>query len=179
MFFESWFGLLRVAVVGTLAYVALVVLLRASGKRTLAKLNAFDLVVTVALGSTLATVLLSKTVALAEGVLAFAVLAGLQFGVAWLSVRSRRFSDLVKSEPTLLLHRGQFLEHAMRDQRVTRAEVLAALRSAGAARAGEVAAVVLETDGTLSVVRGDGQVQQGTTLEGVGQGGTRRDEGDF
>ncbi|WP_245185951.1 DUF421 domain-containing protein [Falsiroseomonas frigidaquae] len=49
MFFDSWFGLLRVLVVGTLAYAALVVLLRASGKRTLAKLNAFDLVVTVAL----------------------------------------------------------------------------------------------------------------------------------
>jgi uncharacterized membrane protein YcaP (DUF421 family) len=74
MFFDSWFGLLRVVVVGTLAYVALVVLLRASGKRTLAKLNAFDLIVTVALGSTLATVLLSKSVALLEGLVAFILL---------------------------------------------------------------------------------------------------------
>ena len=70
MIFDTWFGLLRVLVVGTAAYAALVLLLRASGKRTLAKLNAFDLVVTVALGSTLATVLLSKDVALAEGLLA-------------------------------------------------------------------------------------------------------------
>ena len=70
MLFDSWAGLGRVLLVGTLAYVALVLLLRISGKRTLSKLNAFDLVVTVALGSTLATVLLSKTVALAEGVLA-------------------------------------------------------------------------------------------------------------
>ena len=109
MFFDSWFGLLRVLVVGTLAYLALVVLLRIFGKRTLAKLNAFDLVVTVALGSTLATVLLSKSVALMEGLLAFVLLAGLQYVVAWLSVRFQGFSDLVKSEPTLLLHRGQFL----------------------------------------------------------------------
>ena len=51
-------------------------LLRVSGKRTLAKLNAFDLVVTVALGSTLATVLLSQSVALADGLLGFALLVG-------------------------------------------------------------------------------------------------------
>jgi small-conductance mechanosensitive channel len=50
MVFDSWFGLLRVIVVGTAAYATLVLLLRVSGKRTLAKLNAFDLIVTVALG---------------------------------------------------------------------------------------------------------------------------------
>ena len=69
MFFDGWSGPLRVLAVGTCAYAALVLLLRCSGKRTLSKMNAFDLVVTVALGSTLATVLLSKGVALAEGVL--------------------------------------------------------------------------------------------------------------
>lgn len=78
MFFDSWTGLGRVLLVGTFAYVALVAILRISGKRTLTKLNAFDLVVTVALGSTLATVLLSRSVALAEGVLAM-VLVFLQF----------------------------------------------------------------------------------------------------
>jgi uncharacterized membrane protein YcaP (DUF421 family) len=168
MFFDSWFGLLRVVVVGTLAYVALVLLLRVSGKRTLAKLNAFDLIVTVALGSTLATVLLSKSVALVEGLAAFVLLAGLQYLVAWLSVRSPRFSDLVKSEPTLLLHRGRFLDAAMRAQRVTRAEVVAALRSSGAAEAGQVAAVVLETDGSLSVIRDAGEAGGIGTVDALG-----------
>jgi uncharacterized membrane protein YcaP (DUF421 family) len=99
MFFDTWAGLGRVLLVGPLAYVALVAILRISGKRTLTKLNAFDLVVTVALGSTLATVLLSKNVALAEGVLAMALLVFLQFAITWLSVRSGGFRDLVKSEP--------------------------------------------------------------------------------
>ena len=152
MFFESWSGLLRVVVVGPLAYGALVVLLRVSGKRTLAKLNAFDLVVTVALGSTLATVLLSKSVALAEGVTALLVLAGLQWVVAWLSVRSDRFGDLVRSEPTLLLRDGRFLDGALRSQRVRRDEVLAALRSSGVASPEGAAAVILETDGSFSVI---------------------------
>jgi len=168
MFFDSWFGLLRVLVVGTIAYAALVLLLRVSGKRTLAKLNAFDLIVTVALGSTLATVLLSKSVALVEGLAAFSLLAGLQYLVAWLSVRSPRFSDLVKSEPTLLLHRGRFLEDAMRAQRVTRVEILAVLRSAGAAESGQIAAVVLETDGRLSVIQDVSQAASVGTLDGIG-----------
>ncbi len=101
MFFDGWTGLVRVAVVGTCAYGALVVLLRISGKRTLAKLNAFDFVVTVALGSTLATVLLSSSVALAEGVLALALLVALQYAVAWASNRSTTVERLVKSEPDL------------------------------------------------------------------------------
>ena len=66
MLFDSWVGLGRVIVAGILAYAGLILLLRISGKRTLSKMNAFDLVVTVALGSTLATVLLSRSVALAS-----------------------------------------------------------------------------------------------------------------
>ena len=169
MFFDDWFGLLRVMVVGVAAYAALVALLRASGKRTLAKLNAFDFVVTVALGSTLATVLLSKDVALAEGLLAFALLAGLQYAVAWLSVRSPRFSGLVKSEPSLLLHRGRFLDEAMRRQRVTREEVVSALRSSGLARPEDAAAVVLETDGSLSVLKATDRAQDAEVLRGLGR----------
>lgn len=86
MFFNGWSHLIRTLVVGVLAYVALVLFLRISGKRTLSKLNAFDLVVTVALGSTLATILLNQDIAPAQGALAFLLLIGLQFIVAWLSV---------------------------------------------------------------------------------------------
>jgi uncharacterized membrane protein YcaP (DUF421 family) len=158
MFFDNWLGLVRVLVVGTLAYASLVALLRVSGKRTLSKMNAFDLVVTVALGSTFATVLLSEGVALAEGVLAFMLLIFLQFVIAWLSVRSDAFQAIVKSRPKLLLHRGHLLHDALRAERVTVEEVRAAARSQGLASLEEVGAIVLETDGTFSVLRevGDG-----------------------
>jgi len=152
MFFGTWAALGRVLAIGPLAYVALVLLLRISGKRTLTKLNAFDLVVTVALGSTLATILLSKSVSLAEGVLALALLIALQFVITWSSVRSERVQQFVKAEPTLLLHRGRFLDSAMRAQRVTRADLLAVLRASGETEPSAVAAVVLETDGSFSVL---------------------------
>ncbi len=74
IFFDSWSSIVRTVVITVLAYVSLIVLLRGSGKRTLSKMNAFDFIVTIALGSTLATVILSKNVALIDGLLAFSLL---------------------------------------------------------------------------------------------------------
>ena len=157
MFFDTLHGLMRVLVISVLAYAWLVFVLRLSGKRSLAKLNAFDLVVTVALGSTLATVLLTKDVAFAEGALAFCMLALLQWIVAQLSIRSSWFSDLVRSRPRLLVEDGDFRDGAMRDERVTRAEVEASIRKSGIGRIEDVGAVVLESDGSMSVLeRSDG-----------------------
>nr|WP_228461896.1 YetF domain-containing protein [Paracoccus liaowanqingii] len=152
MFFDDWAGVIRTVIVGLLAYLALIVMLRASGKRTLSKMNAFDLVVTVALGSTLATVLLTASVPLVEGVVALALLVYLQYAITWASVRSDRFRALIKAEPTLLVHDGRPLEGAMKTQRVTRDEIDAALRSSGKTDLTQVKSVVLETDGSMTVI---------------------------
>jgi len=152
MFFNSWAGMARTALVGVLAYAALILFLRISGKRTLSKMNAFDFVVTVALGSTLATILLSKDTLLAEGLLAFAVLILLQFIITWLSVRFKFVSHLVKGEPQLLFYKGEYLWIAMKRERVNEGEVVQAMRSQGL-DVQAVAAVVLETDGSFSVIK--------------------------
>lgn len=152
MFFADFNGLWRTIVVGACAYVMLVLLLRLTGKRTLSKMNAFDLVVTVALGSTLATILLSKDMPLAEGVAAFLLLAGLQFAVTWTSVRSVRFRGWIKADPRPLLRDGVMLDEALRSERVTRDEVEAAIRGAGYLGPEQIALVTLETDGSMSVV---------------------------
>lgn len=153
IFFDGWPPVVRTLVTGALAYVALIFVLRVCGKRTLSKWNAFDYIVTIALGSTLATLVLSKTTSLAQGVTALLLLVGLQFVVTWLSVRSRTISDLVKSQPALLLRNGKMREEAMGQARVTEGEIRAALRSQGIATMDGAAAVVLETDGSFSVIR--------------------------
>lgn len=170
MLFDTWYDLLRILIVGICAYFGLIVLLRATGKRTLSKMNAFDLIVTVALGSTLATVLLSSDVSLAEGLFAFALLCTLQYAVAFVSVRSERFEHLVKSEPALLFFQGRFLTAALRRERVTREEVYAAVRDQGVASLATVDAVVLETDGSLSVVAGGGSAPPDTLRNVRGAG---------
>jgi uncharacterized membrane protein YcaP (DUF421 family) len=166
MFFNGWFTLVRTAVVGVLAYAALVLFLRVSGKRTLAKMNAFDLVVTVSLGSTLATIALSADVALAQGVLALALLITLQFVITWSSVRWRWIRRVIAGEPSLLLFRGQFLHGALLRTRLTEDEVRAAVRGQGLADIDDVEAVVLETDGSFSVI-GKGNGHQLSSLTGI------------
>lgn len=152
MLFDDWAGIGRTLLVGSLAYIVLIVMLRVSDKRTLSKMNAFDLIVTVALGSTLATVLLNASIPLAEGVAALALLVFLQYFITWLSVRSQRFQTMIKAEPTLLVYDGRYLDDALRRQRVTRDEIGAAIRANGQADLSNVAQVVLETDGSMSVI---------------------------
>ena len=153
LFFDGWPGLYRLAAMGLLAYVTLIAFLRISGKRTLAKLNAFDFVVTIALGSTLSTAVLDQQVTLTQCALAFAVLIGLQYAVSWSTLRVRWLRRLLRSDPSLLLYDGRLIEPALQAQRVTEGDVRSAVRSAGVSDLRQVRAVVLESDGTLSVVR--------------------------
>ncbi len=102
MFFEDWYSVLQIFLTSLFAYSILIIFLRVSGKRTLSKWNAFDFIVTIALGSILASVILSKDVVVLEGVLASALLIVFQFIITWLSVRVGWIEDLIKAEPTLL-----------------------------------------------------------------------------
>lgn len=174
IFFESWSGVLRVIIAGALAYTALLVLLRVSGKRSLSKLNAFDLVVTVALGSSLATVVLSKDVPLVEGFAAFGLLILAQYAITAASVRSRRIRTFVKSTPRLLVFRGKLLHDAMREERVTVEEIYAVVRGSGKTSIRDVGAVVLETDASLHVLGAGDEAgfEALKTVAGAGDGGS-------
>ena len=166
MWFDSWSDLGRILAVGASAYASVVVVLRLAGKRTLAKLNAFDLVVTVALGSVLATILLSSDVSWTEGALALRLLAGAQSAVAWLTVRRPRLRAVVTARTRLLLRDGVPLREALRTERVSLDEVRQAVRGTGSGDLSSVAAVVLESDGSLSVVS-RARLGDGSALEGV------------
>lgn len=159
MLFSDFSSLIRILVVGVPAYLLVVLILRISGKRTLSKMNAFDFIVTVALGSILATTLTSSDLALVDGILAFALLIFLQFLATWLSVRSEVFSNILKSSPKLLYYEGQYDRIAMKKERIPKDEILQAIRASGYATIEEVTAVVLETDGTFSVIEGGSERQ--------------------
>jgi uncharacterized membrane protein YcaP (DUF421 family) len=77
----------------------------------------------------------------------------LQFVVTWVSVRWRRFQKVIKADPSLVVKNGQLIESVARRERLTHEEVLAAVRSQGYERIEDVDAVVLETDGSFSVLK--------------------------
>jgi uncharacterized membrane protein YcaP (DUF421 family) len=105
-------------------------------------------------------------VALAEGTVALGTLILLQFVITWLSVRWKALNGIVKSQPVLLLYQGAFLPDALQSSRITKEEILATLRNQGISDVEEVGAVVLETEGTLSVIK-DVDSLESSVLENV------------
>lgn len=114
MFFDDWQSLFRAVIMTVFGYITLVFFIRLSGKRTLSKMNAFDLIVTVALGSCLATISLNKNIAIAEGAIVYLTLIPLQFMITWSSVRIKQIKKIVSSQPGLLLYNGHVLRDAMK-----------------------------------------------------------------
>lgn len=161
-FWNGWEPLLRTVVVGTLTYISIILILRISGKRTLASMNAFDFVITVALGSAYGRILTAKQVSLAEAATTFLLLALLQFIVSKLENKYSWFYQLVTSQPTLLYYQGQFVEKAMRKQRVRKDSLLGAIRKKRFSSLDEVEAIVLETDGSLSIIKKSESSNQST-----------------
>lgn len=156
---------LEILVTGIIAYIAIIFILRISGKRTLSKWNSFDFVVTIAFGSILASILLSTQDTFGKGILGFALLVLFQYVITWISVRSSVIQKLIKAEPTLLLYQGELRHDVMQRERIAEGEILATLRANGISTLEEADAVVLETDGSFSVIK---KIEEGSsTLKDV------------
>lgn len=165
-FFDGWSTLLRTFIVCLCAYPGMLIILRVSGNRTLSKLNAFDFVVTVALGSTLASVLMSSDVSISQGLLTFTLLVVFQYCVARLAVAKREAESIINGEPKILFSEGRYLKNAMRQARITEEEVRSSARKCRIGDMALVHSVILETDGTLSVITRD-LAGNGSALKGV------------
>ena len=152
LFFKDWDKVLDVAICSVVAFIALFLFIRISGKRTLSKLNAFDFIVAVSLGSTLSSMMLAK-VTIAEGSVALIIIIALQFLLAWLAVRSEKLEKVINSKPTLLYYEGVFLTDKMNEEYITKDEILAEIRRFRIDRLEMVKAVVLELNGEMSVIK--------------------------
>lgn len=152
MFLGDYEVILRTVIVGLLAYIALVVIVRFSGKRTLSQLNAFDFIVTVALGSILATIILDQNVSLLQGIAAYLILVLMQYVITRLTLISDKFDDLVKSDPKLLYYQDEYLEENLKKERLNKSEIRQAVRASGTANLENVKAVILESEGSISVI---------------------------
>ncbi len=160
---SGWEPILRVLLVGTLGFAWIVLLLRGAGPRTLAKMTPFDFVITVTLGSAFGRALTAKDVSLAELVVVFALLVGLQWIFAAARARWSGFGRVVDTGPTLLFHHGEPVEHALRRHRFTESDLHSAARENGMGSLDEAAAIVLQSDGTFAVI-GHATMGDGTSV---------------
>lgn len=155
-----------VPVSSVLILIVAIVTVRVVGLRSLSKMSSFDFLVTVALGSTLATVAATPT-SVVNGALAFASLLAAQAAIA-LARRRPRVASAVDNQPRLLMTGSVMHEGVMESCRVTHHDVMAKLREANVTRVDQVLAVVLETTGDISVLHGDGPLDD-VLLDGVRQ----------
>lgn len=153
-----------VALSAMLMYLAIVAAVRLNGLRSFSKMSSFDFATTVAIGSLLATVAMSGS-SLANGILAVAVLLGLQSVVAF-GRRSRPIHRVVDNQPVLLMVEGRMLDDNLRRARVTADDVRAKLRMGGVIDERSVRFAVLETTGDVSIATADGPIGP-TILHGV------------
>jgi uncharacterized membrane protein YcaP (DUF421 family) len=146
--------MVAVAATALLMLIWAILVIRIIGLRSLSKMSSFDFVVTVALGSAVASTSLSTT-SLWNGVVAFAVLLGAQWVIAQLRFRTT-VGRVVDNRPILLVHEGSVIEANLRHVRVTHSDITAKLREAGVTNIDDVLAVVMETTGDVSVLTGSG-----------------------
>ena len=151
-FYDSWQDLLQIAITVPIIYLFIIVAVRVVGKRSTSQMNNFDWIVTVAIGSIAGAGIMRKGSAITETILAISLLLLLQWLLTTAVRKNKSLQQLVKARPTLLVHDGEFIEKSMRHERITRGEVLSALRVSGLTEISQAKWVILEPDASMSVI---------------------------
>lgn len=150
----TWSTIGFVALGTALIYVSMVAGIRIAGRRTVSQMSAFDFVITVALGSLLATTAVSKDVSFLHGLSALVTLLVLQTFVAFMRQRFDWFRRVADFRPKLLRDGGPTtLSRSPASAQLTQEELRSKLRQMGIFDYDEPVIVILEADGSLSVIR--------------------------
>ncbi|WP_336986044.1 DUF421 domain-containing protein [Altererythrobacter aquiaggeris] len=149
-------ALVRGFVLGTLAMIWVVALIRVNGLRSLSKMTNFDFVMTIAMGSLVAggaqASEWNQTLQIGAAMLVLFVFQNI---VARLRRSSQAAEHALQNNAVYLMKNGKICEAAMAAERVTLSDLYAKLREANALEINKVKAVVLETTGDISVLHGD------------------------
>lgn len=153
-------------------YASVLILTRIAGLRSFAKISGFDFAMTVAIGSLIASAIVTPDPPLLQAAAGLVAIYGLQISVAIFRQRSAAVRGIVDNSPLLLMDGSRVLHDNLREARITEADLRAKLREANVLRTEEIRAVVMETTGTISVLHGDpdGPGLEPGLLEGVDRG---------
>ena len=159
--------ILRLLVSAIVIYVINIVYIRLLGKRSTSKLNNFDWIVTVSIGSITSSAIILEDVSILEGGIGILILLLLQFAVTKIMYHSEFLGKVIKSTPQLLLFEGEFMDDNMKRERIIKSEVYAAIRQKGLKSVEEIYAVVLETNSEISIIPNENSDEIGFSLSDV------------
>jgi len=133
-----------------IVYVCLIIGLRLSGKRELAQLNPFDLIVLLTLSNTVQNAIIGNDNSVTGGLIGAASLLAVNYLVVRFLYDHRKIDQLVEGSADVLIENGKIHEHKLKRELITKAELAAAARKQGFDSLSEVQQCVLEPGGTLS-----------------------------
>ena len=134
-------------------YLALVVLLRIFGKRELAQLNPFDLVVLLSLSNTVQNAIIGNDNSVSGGLIGASTLLAVNYLVVRFLFKHRRLDQMVEGKSTTLIDRGKVVQKNLARELLSHSELLTVLHRQGFADVDEVEQCVLEPSGTFAVKR--------------------------
>lgn len=137
---------------GLIIYVFLIVILRATGKRQIGQMSPFDLVLLLVLSNAVQNSMNGGDNSIAAGIILSLTLVGANWLTGFITYKSKSAEHLIEGHPQILIHDGKVYEKALADAQLTRHELMAAIRSEGYTDLTEVRSVILENDGSISVI---------------------------
>ena len=160
MQWEKWFAIewqqaLGISLSALGLYGGLIVFTRLMGLRSFSKLSSYDFAMTVAIGSILASTILSDSPSLAQGLVAVAVLFLIQGTISVIRRKSKPLKSLIDNQAIILIAHGEYFCDNLKEANLTKNDVQEVLRKNGLKSKSEVFAVIMETTGDMSVIKQD------------------------
>ena len=134
-----------------IVYLVLILFLRLFGKRELAQLNPFDLVVLLSLSNTVQNAIIGDDNSVTGGVIGAFSLLAINWVLMWVLYRTPKINKALEGSPTVLIRDGEIDQEACRQQHLTHEELISALNKNGFTEPSEVEVCVLEPNGTFFV----------------------------
>lgn len=134
-------------------YLALLIILRGSGKRSLAQITTFDFVLLLILGEATQQALIGDDYSITTGVLLIVSLVGIDMVLTFVKQHSPKIDKLIEGMPLVIVDHGEPLRERMRKSRVDEGDILAAARERqGLERMDQIKYAVLERSGGISII---------------------------
>ena len=135
-------------------YIALMLLFRIAGRRSLGDLTTFDFVLLMIIGEATQQALLGEDFSFVNAMLVIATLIMLDVGLSLAKLKSRRLARLLDGHATLVVEHGRFLHERMRKARLTEDDILESARdSQGVETVEQIRYAIIERNGKISIIK--------------------------
>ncbi|HHW38544.1 MAG TPA: DUF421 domain-containing protein [Bacillales bacterium] len=135
------------------SFIIIFILARILGKAQLSQLTFFDYIIGITIGDMATAVAIDSSIEFLNGIVGLLVYTSFSLIIGFGAIKSLKFRKIVEGSPTILIEEGKLLEKNLKKSKLTYNDLMVGLRSKNAFKLSEVQLAVLETDGSISVMK--------------------------